>query len=60
MTDSKLKVSVIRDVQVNERTYLLKEDVIDLLQQASKCAQSLSAMTDIGNLARALIYGGHD
>lgn len=60
MTDCKLKEAVIREVKIGEKSYLLKEDVIDLLLGAAKCSQSLSSKNDIENLAKALMYGEHE
>jgi hypothetical protein len=57
MTNCRLKEQVIREITLNEKTYLLKEDVINLLTEAAECAQSLSSKNDLVNLSKALKYG---
>ena len=60
MTDCKLKESTIHEITLNGTTYLAKNDVIDLLEQAATCAQSLSSKNDLKNLAKALTYGKNE
>ncbi|MHA1816162.1 MAG: hypothetical protein ACTSX1_09170 [Candidatus Heimdallarchaeaceae archaeon] len=60
MTDCKLKESVIREITLSGKTYLSKDDIIDLIHNASKSAQSLSSQNDLQNLAKALRYGKNE
>ena len=57
MTNCKLKESVIHEITLKGKTYLSKDDIVDLIQQAANCAQSLSSQNDLQNLVKALKYG---